>query len=82
MFYLLLAYFFSCLLTRIPNANRSDPQKDLQILLLRQQLLILQRQHPVAPSISRWQKLALAVRAATLTRFGQGAKVKLDEAWS
>ena len=54
-------------------------QKDLQILLLRQQLLILQRQHPVAPSISRWQKLALAVRAAKLTRFGQGTKVKLDD---
>jgi putative transposase len=79
MFYFLLAFFFSSLLDLIPGANRSDHHKDLQILLLRQQLLIPQRHHPRPPHISRWEKLALAVLAAKLTRLAHGTKTKLDE---
>ncbi len=79
MFYFLLAHFFSCLLDLIPRANRSDHQKDLEILLLRQQLLILQRHHPKPPHISRWEKLGLAILAAKLTGLGRGAKTKLNQ---
>ena len=41
--------------------------KDIEILLLRQQLRILQRKHPQPPRISRWEKLTLVVLAGKLT---------------
>lgn len=40
---------------------RSDRAKDLEILLLRRQLAILQRTQPRPPRLTRWEKLGLAV---------------------
>jgi hypothetical protein len=79
MIYLLIAQLVSLLLDLFALSRRSDRHKDLQILLLRQQLRIMQRQHPSAPRISRREKLALAVFTAKLTTLGQGAKAKLDQ---
>ena len=47
MLFLLLAHAFSLLLDVIWMAHRSEHDKDVEILLLRQQLRILQRPHPV-----------------------------------
>ncbi len=79
MVYVLLAYLFSFLLDLIFMARRSEQQKDLEILLLRQQLRILQRKHPSAPRASRCEKLALALLAAKLSGLGHGTKAKLDQ---
>lgn len=57
MIFFLLARSFAFLLDVIAIAWRSDHEKDLEILLLRQQLHILQRKHPRTPRISRWEKL-------------------------
>jgi putative transposase len=78
MIYLLIAQLVSLLLDLFTISRRSEHQKDLQILLLRHQLRILQRQHPRKPTVSRWDKLALAVLVAKLTGPAHGAKEKLD----
>ncbi|GAC1357583.1 MAG: hypothetical protein NVSMB42_16660 [Herpetosiphon sp.] len=79
MFYLLLAQIVSLLFDLFVIARRSQRDKDLEILLLRQQLRIMQRHHPQTPRIARWEKLALAVLARKLASFGRNTKTKLDE---
>src|SRR5689334_19106630 len=79
MIYLLIAWLISLFLDLFTVSRRSERHKDLQILLLRQQLRILQRQQPTRPSVSPWEKLALAVLSDKLSRLAQSAKVKLDE---
>jgi hypothetical protein len=79
MLYLLLAQLVSLLLDLFTIARRCQADKDLEILLLRQQLRILQRQHPAAPRISRWEKLGIAVLAARFSRLAGSGKSKLDQ---
>lgn len=79
MIYLLIAQLLSLLLDLFTTSRRSEHQKDLQILLLRHQLRILQRQHPQKPNVPRSDKLALTVIAAKLVGPARGAKAKLEE---
>ncbi|HSH77975.1 MAG TPA: integrase core domain-containing protein [Herpetosiphonaceae bacterium] len=79
MIYFILARIFSCLLDLFAIMWRSDHEKDLEILLLRQQLRILQRKRPCPPRISRWEKLALAVLVAKLTAVGGSARNRLGQ---
>src|SRR4029079_13611843 len=58
----------------------SDRQKDLEILLLRHQLRILQRKLPGSPRISVWEKAVLSVLAVRFKRFTDGTGKRLDEA--
>ncbi len=78
MIYLLIAQLLSLFLDLSAVRQDSERHKDLQILLLRHQLRILQRQHPQKPTISRWDRLAVAVLAAKLTGPGRGVKARLD----
>jgi hypothetical protein len=59
--------------------HRTDRQKDLEILILRQQLRIVPRLHPAAPRLSPWEKLSLTVLAVKLSALGRGGRSKLDE---
>jgi hypothetical protein len=52
MLYFIIAQLFSLLLDLFFNRSPSDRQKDLEIMLLRQQLSILQRRQST-PHISR-----------------------------
>ncbi len=79
MLYYLVAQLVSLLIDLFTTGRRSDQEKDLEILLLRQQLRILQRQHPSVPRLSHWEKLGLAVLAAKFTGLGRGAKTKLNQ---
>ncbi len=79
MLYFLLAQIVSLLFDLFAIARRSQHDKDLEILLLRQQLRILQRHHPQPLRVSRWEKFALAVLANKLVGFGRDTKTKLDE---
>ncbi len=67
MLFLLLRQAFSLLFDYIWVSRRDDRDKDLEILLLRQQLRMLQRMQPQAPRISRWEKLTLLVLVGKLT---------------
>ena len=70
MAYSLLTFFFTFLLDVFTVRHRQDRDKDLEILLLRQQLQIVQRRQKRGPAIPRWQKLSLAVLASLLLRTG------------
>src|SRR5437868_8301243 len=79
MIYYLFAQLISLLLDLFATSRRSDPQKDLEILVLRQQLRILQRHNPVTPRLSCGEKLGLAVLAARFTAVGSSAKAQLAQ---
>jgi hypothetical protein len=67
MLFFVLAHVLSFLLDLVATIRLSDREKDLEILLLRQQVRILQRKRAYAPRISCWEKCALAILAAKLT---------------
>ena len=79
MIFLLLQHLVSCLLDLSTVARRSDRDKDMEILLLRQQLRILQRKQPRSPRISRWEKLSLLVVAGKLTTLTNNSRVRLSQ---
>ncbi len=79
MIYFILAHGLAFLLDLIATLRRSDHEKDLEILLLRQPLRILQRKQPRPPRISRWEKLGLAVLAAKLTAVSSSARTRLGQ---
>jgi putative transposase len=57
---------------------RSDQSKEVEILLLRQQLAMLQRRQGRPLRLTRWEKLTLAVLANRLVRLCGGARARLD----
>ena len=73
----LLAHALSLLLDRIRVLRRSSHDKDVEILLLRQQLRMLQRKQPCPPRISRWEKRTFLVLAAKLTAMTTSACLRL-----
>ncbi len=75
MIFLLLTHVWSALLDLIWVARRTEQDKDVEILLLRQQLRILQRKQPHPPRISRWEKLTLLVLASKLTTRSDRARL-------
>jgi putative transposase len=79
MIFLFLQHLVSFLLDLITVARRSDRDKDMEILLLRQQLRILQRKQPRPPRISRWEKLSLLVVAGKLTTMTNNSHVRLSQ---
>ena len=79
MIYCILAHILTFLLDLIATLQCSQDEKDLEILLLRQQLRILQRKHAHPPRLSRWEKLGLAVLAAKLIAVRRGARSRLDQ---
>ncbi len=79
MLFFLLAQAFSLLLDLIWMGRQTNIDKDAEILLLRQQLRILQRKHPHAPRISRWEKLTVVVLARELTGLTASAHSRLSQ---
>lgn len=79
MIYFFIAQLFSLLLDLFAVNHRSERHKDLQILLLRQQVRVLQRQHPTLPKISRWEKFILSVLLHKLKYVTQDAKTTLNQ---
>ena len=59
----LLAQAFSLLLDLIWLGHRAKHNRDVEILLLRQQLRMLQLKQRHPPRCSRWEKLSLVVLA-------------------
>src|SRR5689334_5969439 len=68
MGWFILKHIFSTILSIINIIRLSNQEKDLEILILRQQLSILQRKHnsPIQPN--RVEKITLAVLTARLKR--------------
>ena len=79
MINVLMMHVFSLLLDLIWLHGRTGTDKDVEILLLRQQLRILQRKQPHPPRISRWEKLTLVVLASKLTTLTSRARAQLGQ---
>jgi putative transposase len=80
MIFLLLAQTLSVLLDLVMLRSGADHDKDVEILLLRQQLRILQRTQPRPPRISRWEKLTLVLLVSKLTTLSTSARARLSRA--
>src|SRR5947209_6998281 len=78
----LVLHVFRLLLDLLFTRRLSDQQKDLEILLLRHQLRILQRKLPNSrpPRVSIWEKGILAVLAAQFRRCSEPTGRTLNEA--
>ena len=79
MLFFLLAQAFSLLLDLLWGRCPADHDKDLEIVLLRQQLRILQRKQPRLPRISRWEKRTLVVLARNLTGLTTSVRGRLSQ---
>ena len=79
MWFSLLASLLAFLLDLVAITRQSDREKDLELLLLRQQVRILQRKQTRRLRISAWEKLALAVVAAKFHKLTARAHTRLDE---
>ena len=70
MLYSCLTFFLTLLFDLWTVRHTQTRDKDLEILLLRQQLRIVERRQKRGPEIPHWQKVPLAVLAARLMRTG------------
>jgi transposase InsO family protein len=79
MLFFVLAQALSLLLDLISLRGRPDHDKDVEILLLRQQLRILHRKQPRAPRISRWEKRTFVILARKLTGLTTSGPARLTQ---
>jgi len=79
MIFFVLGRIFSLVLDLVALARRSEDEKDVEILLLRHQLHILQRKRAASPRISRWEKLTLVILTGKLTAMTTSARARLGQ---
>ncbi len=79
MVFFVIAHLCTFFLDLIATILASDRHKDLELLLLRQQLRILQRKQSHSPRISCWEKLTLAVLAAKLEKLQSRAYLQTHQ---
>lgn len=79
MAFTVLAHLFSTLLDFLSLLARSEREKDLEILLLRQQIRILQRTRAHSPRLSWWERLPLAMLAAKLVHGATNSHTRLSQ---
>jgi putative transposase len=78
VFWFILAHFVAFLVDLVAARRADDRDKDMQILVLRHQVRLLQRRQPRPTRLTRGEKLTLAVLAAALTRLTDGPRHHLD----
>jgi putative transposase len=79
MLYFVFAQLLSFMLDLFTTSLISDHEKDVQILVLRQQIRILQRKRAQPPRISRWEKCILATLTVQLKELAKCTGKRLDE---
>jgi putative transposase len=77
MFFSVLAQLVGMLIDIARLLLRTDQSTEIEILLLRRQLTILQRTQVRPLRLTRWDRLTLAVFANRLTRLGGSARTRL-----
>src|SRR5215217_154019 len=77
MVWFVLAQVFAILVDLITMGRRSADEKDLEIVLLRHQLRLLQRRQPARARLARREKLPLAVLGAKLAGVVAGGQARL-----
>src|SRR5947199_232451 len=79
MAWCVLLHLGAFLVDLLTVAGRADRDKDLEILVLRHQLRLLQRQRPRPPRLSRREQLTLAVLTAKLAHLTAGPRARLEQ---
>jgi putative transposase len=74
-----LGHLVAFVVDLVLGTRSGDRDKDLQILVLRHQVRLAQRQRPRPPRSARAEKLTLAVLAAALARLTAGPRRQLDQ---
>ena len=79
MFFQIVLFVWQFMLDLVAVMRLADDEKDLEIMLLRQQLRIVERKQERGPQISRWQKVPLAALAVRLKDKASNARATLEE---
>ena len=79
MVWFVLAQFLTLILEMLALRGQSEREKDIEILLLRQQLRIVERKQSRPSRLSRGEKLSLAVLTARLKAMSPGGRERLRE---
>src|SRR5215210_923492 len=79
MLWFLLLHLVTFLVDLVTVTRHTDRDKDVEILLLRHQLRLVQRERPRPPRLSRWEKLTLAVLTTKLTHLTAGPRARLEQ---
>jgi hypothetical protein len=78
MIFIVLARLFSALLDLLSLFVRSEREQDLEILLLRQQIRLLQRTRTRPPRLSWWEKLPIAILTARLFQEAKHSRARRE----
>ena len=79
MFFRMILFVWEFVLDLAAVMRMSNNEKDLEILLLRQQLRIVERKQPRGPHIPRWQKVPLAVLAVRLKEHASRGRAAVED---
>jgi putative transposase len=79
MVWSILLHLLGFIVDLLTATHRADQDKDVEILLLRHQLRLVQRERRQPLRLSRWEKLTLAVLTAKLARLTTGPRARLDQ---
>jgi hypothetical protein len=74
----LVVHLFSILFDLVRSLSQSEREKELEIVLLRKPLRILQRTRSRSPRLCWWEKLPLAHFAAKLVEEAQHSRTRLE----
>src|SRR5215472_13800431 len=75
----LFAHLYSVIIDLLSMLGRSEREKDLEIVLLRQQIRILQRTRARPPRLSWCEKMLLALLATKLVQGATNARARLSQ---
>jgi putative transposase len=79
MFFRVMLFVWQFVLDLVAVLRMTDDEKDLEIMLLRQQLRIVERKQVRGPQIPRWQKVPLAALAVRVKDKASNAREVLAE---
>ena len=82
MIFQIVLYVWEFMMDIVSITGMGSDEKDLEILLLRQQLRIVERKHERGPQIPRWQKAPLAMRLKKRARNGKAALESVLLIWA
>jgi hypothetical protein len=81
MAFVVFAHLFSALLDVLKLPARSEREKDLEIVLLGQQVRIMQRTRTRPPRLAWWEKLPLTLLTAKLVRGATNSRARLNQSF-
>jgi hypothetical protein len=79
MIFRLILFVWAFVLDLAAVSRLAEDEKDLEIMLLRQQLRMVERKQSRGPHLPRWQKVPLAALAMQLKGKTTHAREKLEE---